>query len=94
MTASAKTTLDVTLADSDHESLGTLPVRIVANDFTISLFPKGYGDFSSVDGSGCPMSLEFYQGHLRLIVFPEINSDDPTIIDLSSALETRRKTPK
>lgn len=90
MTRSDKKTLDIKLADADSESLGTLPVRIVASDFAISLFPKGYGDCGSAEGHGCPVSLELYQGKLRLIVFPDIMVEDPIIIDLSGAREDTR----
>ena len=84
-------TLDLKLADADSGSLGTLPIRIVTNDVAISFLPHGHGDFSSVDGQGCPFFIEFYQGKLRLIVYPDINCQEPTIIDLSGAREDRRR---
>lgn len=90
MTRSDKTTLDLKLADADSESLGTLPIRIVASDFSLSIFVQGYGDYGSAEGHGCPVSLELYRGKLRLIVFPDINCEAPTIIDLSGAREDRR----
>lgn len=91
MTRSQKTTLDLKLADADSESLGTLPIRIEASDFAISIYPEGHGDFSSADGHGCPLFIEFYQGRLRVIAFPNINEQDPQIIDLSGAKEDRRR---
>ena len=92
MTKSKTTTLDLKLADADSESLGTLPIRIEASDFAISIYPEGHGDFSSADGHGCPLFIEFYQGRLRVIAFPNINEQDPQIIDLSGAKEDRRST--
>ena len=92
MTKSQKTTLEVKLADADSESLGSLPIRIEASDFAISIFPQGHGDFGSAVGHGCPLFIEFYQGHLRVIVFPDINEQDPRIIDLSGAMEDRRSS--
>jgi len=91
MTRSDKTTLDLKLADADSESLGTLPIRIEASDFSISIYPQGHGDFGSADGHGCPLFIEFYQGRLRVIFFPDINVEDPKIIDLSGAREDRRR---
>jgi hypothetical protein len=91
MSKSQKTTLEVKLADADSESLGTLPIRIEASDFAISIYPQGYGDFGSADGHGCPLFLEYYQGRLRVIAFPDINVEDPKIIDLSGAREDRRR---
>ena len=81
--------LTTTLNDADPESSETLQVRVTANDSAISIFPAGHGDFSSADGHGCPVFLELYQGRLRLIVFADINSQEPTIIDLESAREDR-----
>jgi hypothetical protein len=91
MTRSEKKIIDVKLADADSESLGTLPVRIEASDFAISIFPQGHGDLGSADGHGCPLFIEFYKGRLRVIVFPDINVEDPQIIDLSGAREDRRR---
>lgn len=91
MSKSQKTTLEVKLADADSESLGTLPIRIEASDFAISIYPQGHGDFGSADGHGCPLFIEFYQGRLRVIAFPDINVEDPKIIDLSGAREDRRR---
>ncbi len=91
MSKSKKTTLTVKLADADSESLGTLPIRIEASDFAISIYPQGHGDLGSADGHGCPLFIEFYQGRLRVIAFPDINVEDPKIIDLSGAREDRRR---
>ena len=73
------------LNDADSESSETLQVRVTANDSAISIFPAGYGDFGSAPGHGCPVFLELYQGRLRLIVFSDINNQEPTIIDLEAA---------
>lgn len=90
MNRSDQQTLDLKLADADSESLGSLPIRIVASDFAISVYPQGHGDFGSADGHGCPLFIEFYQGRLRVIAFPNINEQDPQIIDLSGAKEDTR----
>ena len=70
-------------ADPDHHK--SLPIKIVSNDSAISIFPDGYGDFGSASGHGCPVFLELYQGRLRLIVFSDINNQQPMIIDLEAA---------
>jgi len=82
--------LDLNLADADSESLGSLLIRIVASDFAISVYPMAYGDFGSTDGHGCPLFIELYQGRLRVIAFPNINEQDPQIIDLDAAREDTR----
>jgi len=82
-------TLTTNLNDADPEHSERLRVRVAANDSAISIFPDGYGDFGSAPGHGCPVFLELYQGRLRLIVFPDINAQEPTIIDLEGAREDR-----
>lgn len=79
------------LRDVDPDQRGSLPVRVVANESAVSIFPEGYGDFGSAEGHGCPVFLELHQGRLRLVVFADINREDPThIIDLEGAREDRR----
>jgi hypothetical protein len=90
MPSTHKQTLNMNLADADSESLGSLPIRIEASDFAISIYPQGHGDCDSEDGHGCPLFIEFYRGCLRVIAFPNINSEAPTIIDLSGAREDHR----
>lgn len=79
----------------DH---GDIPVRVetevVVEEMPTSLEikPKGYGDFASADGSGVPIILEVCGGILRLVVWADINDDNPThIINLEGARETARK---
>ena len=91
MTNPHKQILNVRLADGDTDTIGSLAVRIQASDFSIALFHAGYGDFGSAEGHGCPLSLELYQGRLRLIVFPDISKEEPLIIDLEGARETNRR---
>ena len=91
MTRSIKKSLEVRLADADPESLGSLNVRVIASDFTLSICPQGYGDFASEDGAGCPLQVELYQGRLRVIAFPDINCEDAEFHDLSGAREDRRQ---
>ena len=82
-------TMTAVISDGHPDHSGRLPVRIVADDQFISIFPTGYGDCGSVDGYGCPVSIELYEGRLRLIVFEDIHEGDPTIIDLEAAREDR-----
>jgi hypothetical protein len=60
----------------------------------IDIKPEGYGDFASAKNCGVPIILEVYEGRLRLIVFPDINKDDATIIDMEGAREEARKKVK
>ena len=62
--------------------------------YYIEVKPEGFGDHGSADGHGVPITLELYEGRLRLIVFPDINEEEPTIIDMEGARETARKKEK
>ena len=86
----ASRSMTTILNDADPNQTGSLKVCVTANCSAISFFPEGYGDFGSADGHGCPVFLELYEGRLRLIVFADINEQDPTIIDLDRAREDRR----
>jgi hypothetical protein len=91
MSQSTKQLLAVALHDANSEHSGKLPIRVVGNDSAISIFADGYGDFGSVEGHGCPAFFELYGGKFRLIVFADINREDPThVIDLSQAREDCR----
>lgn len=94
MTQSNKTTLNLSLSDNDSESQETLPIRIEISDVAISIYPQGHGDCRSDDGQGCPLYLEFYQGHIRVVAFSDINTEVPHIIYLSGAREDRRRGSK
>jgi hypothetical protein len=53
---------------------------------------KGYGDCGSPDGHGLPVKIEWYDGDLWVLVWSDINNQDPTHkISLSGALESKRK---
>jgi hypothetical protein len=53
--------------------------------------PKGYGDYASEDGYGTPIAVEIWDGHLRVLVWDDINKEDPRILDLEGAKESLRK---
>lgn len=52
--------------------------------------PAGYGEKNVCDGKGFPIGIEIWQGRLRVIVFDDIRSEEPRIIDIEKAKETRR----
>jgi hypothetical protein len=92
MTDKNDDSISTVLTDVDADDSGSLSVRVVANESSISIFPKNYGDFGSTQGHGCPVFLELHQGRLRLVVFAVINREDPThIIDVEGAREVARQ---
>ena len=65
-------------------------VNILSEAGKLWIQPVGYSDKTSADGHGFPISLEIWQGRLRLIVFNDINAEDPRIIDMENAIEIAR----
>ena len=58
----------------------------------IELGFEGYGECGAADGYGRPVRVELYEGKLRLLVWADINSEDPThTIELNGAQEVRRE---
>jgi hypothetical protein len=92
MTDAAADSLSIVLSDVDPGHSGSLPIRIVGNGSSISIFPDGYGDYGSAEAHGCPVFLELHQGRLRVVVFADINREDPTqVIDLETARGSARQ---
>jgi len=67
-----------------------LSVNIMSEHGKLWIQPAGYGDKTSADGHGWPIGLEIWQGRLRLIIFSDINTEDPQIIDLENTREESR----
>lgn len=83
--------LEVALTDRDHNFPDKLPVKVEINPDGIFINPQGYGDLASADGFGCPLFLELYQGNLRVIIYKDINQEEPEIVNLEQAKESARK---
>jgi hypothetical protein len=72
-------------------SLTEIKVNILYESGKIWIQPQGYGEKCSAYGEGWPISIEMWYGRLRLIVFDNINREDPQIIDLERAKESCRR---
>jgi hypothetical protein len=58
----------------------------------LAIYPTGYGRFACADGTAGPIRLEVHEGRLRLIVWDDINFEDPSHeIDLEGAREDHRR---
>ncbi|MEN6383640.1 MAG: hypothetical protein ABFD79_00410 [Phycisphaerales bacterium] len=67
-----------------------LKVKILSEAGQIWIQPQGFGKKCVSDDEGFPVGIEIWQGKLRLIVFDDINEEDPKIIVLENAKETAR----
>ncbi len=70
----------------------SITLRLFAENGQLWIRPKGYGEKCTMDGEGSPVGMEIWQGRLRLIVFDDINSENPQTIDLENASEACRIT--
>jgi len=68
----------------------TIPIQLVCENGQLWIQPKGYGEKCAEDDHGFPVGIEIWEGKLRLIVFNDINSEDPQIINLENAKESCR----
>ena len=75
---------------SSDEPERMITVKFLSEAGKLWLHPEGYGDKTSQDGCGYPIGLEIWEGRLRLIVFDDINREDPQILDLQKASESCR----
>jgi hypothetical protein len=80
---------DAASGGGNGEGMSAVRATIEIGDNAIMLGFDGYGDFSSSEGSGRPILVENYQGEIRLIVFADINNQEPTnVVELRGALES------
>jgi hypothetical protein len=86
-------TMTTTLHDANSDRADKLVIRLVASPHGISLFAEGYGDHPSEEGHGTPVYLELYEGELRLVVWADINVEEPTHIIVLGAAKERCRRP-
>lgn len=77
--------------DKPNPQRPTLNIKFDGASDVLWVMPEGYGDATSSDGHGSPLGIEYYNGCLRLIVYSDINEQEPQIIDLEKARESNRK---
>lgn len=81
-----------TLKDAYPDFNSTLPIRLAVSPNGVSLYAEGYGDCTAAAGHGTPVFIELYKGELRVIVWADINREDPThIVSLAGAREDQRQ---
>ena len=69
-----------------------LNARVAFTCGKIYIHIDGYGDACSLDGEGEPIVVDFYNKKLQVLIWSDINKQDPThVIDLAEAKEKNRK---
>ncbi len=76
------------LLDVVPDNLGKTAIKVEFGIDCLSIQPDGMG---TADGDFPPIMIERAEGKIRLIYFPDVNSDIPVIVDMSGALESARR---
>jgi len=77
--------------DGGKVGRANLPVTVEGNELALVIKPEGFGDYYSSDGHGAPILIENRNGVPFLIVWANINQEDPThVINLREASEKAR----
>ena len=88
----AELNIEVSMRDMGNEEAPHGKAKIHANNEMISLGFNGYGEKNGIDGQGTPVVVEMYKGHPRVLIWSDINQEDPThIVSLEHAAEKLRK---
>jgi hypothetical protein len=81
---------EITISLPEVDGQGETLCQIALGKYGLTIHPEGTGVY---DGDFSPILIEQWNGKIRLIYWSDINEQDPTIVDLSSALESNRKQP-
>ena len=77
-------------ADSKRRSIST-KIQLSPGDNLIMIGADGYGENTSEDGDGSPIVIEYHEGQFRVLVWSNINEEEPThVISLEDARESNR----
>lgn len=74
-----------------YAPVGNRELVIEVESHGIAIRPIGYGDCSSPNGQGSPILIEFRNGLPTLVVWDDINCEEPShVISLENAAEPNR----
>lgn len=74
----------------EYEGNARISGRIEAGDDGLAIFIDGYGECTTEEGQGAIIILEKYEGKLRILAWDDIQQEDPTIVEMEGASESRR----
>lgn len=80
--------------DADGNECLDVTGNVVIGDYGISIQVNGYGDHFSTKTQGTPILIESLNGALRVVIWGDINQEDPIKIDLAGAREDKRRDDK
>jgi len=62
-------------------------VELLDHGRGLQIFVKGHGEKTAMPGNGTPIYIEIWEGKLRVILWPDINEEDPIIVNMDGARE-------
>lgn len=74
---------------SEVDGTGKVSGKIHIGDEGLAIFIDGYGEKTSTKG-GSIITIEKWEGHLRIAIWDDIQTEEAQIIDLEGASESRR----
>jgi hypothetical protein len=86
--ANAGQAMEFTLKDAATGKTRQVTVEVEENSLGLAIHPEGTGVY---DGPFAPIFLELYDGQLRLLIWDNVNEQEPKIIELSRTFESERK---
>lgn len=88
----AALSLEMKIPDYNEGYESGIPIKIESDLQGMDVIAEGYGMKTMMPGEGPVFTLERYEGKLQLLVWADINQEDPThVIDLEGARESLRK---
>ena len=76
------------VSDTSDRTASNVAISVEKDSLALIVHPEGMGTW---DGPYAPILLERHEGKMRLLVWADINQQEPThVIDLSGALESSR----
>jgi len=79
--------ITATIKDLSRKSGIEIPVKIRLSNDALWIQPQGYGEKISAEGQGWPICLEIWDSELRVLVWDDIDNEDPTVIGMEKAKE-------
>lgn len=79
--------IGLTLRDARHRA-ACLKTKVQVTERGILIGAEGYGEKLASTGYGTPILIEFCERELRVVIWGDINQEDPThVISLENARE-------
>ncbi len=73
------------LEDKSDQSNHKVTGEVEVSAYGVSIRFDGYGTFDCESDRGWPIHIEYWQGKLRILIWDDINDEEPKVIPLEEA---------